>query len=72
MPSLELLQEIQTTGDIFFPKRWLDVTLGNYSSDSAVNTVKTFLDERPVYNQQLKMKILQASDDLFRANDIKD
>jgi len=72
MPSLELLQEIQTTGEIFFPKRWLDVTLGNYSSDSAVNTIKTFLDERPVYNQQLKMKILQASDVLFRANDIKD
>jgi hypothetical protein len=28
MPSLEMLWEIQKTGDIFFPKRWLDVTLG--------------------------------------------
>ena len=27
LPSLELLEEIQTTGDIFFPSRWLDATL---------------------------------------------
>ena len=70
LPSLELLQEIQVTGDIFFPKRWLDATLGNYSSSSAVTTVRTFLDERPDYNAQLRMKILQAADMLFRANSI--
>jgi len=71
LPSLELLQEIQVTGDIFFPKRWLDVTLGNYSSDSAIQTVRTFLADRPDYNEQLKMKILQAADGMFRANRIK-
>jgi len=70
-PSLELLQEIQITGDIFFPKRWLDVTLTGYSSDSAASTVRNFLANRPGYNPQLKMKILQASDMLFRANSIK-
>lgn len=68
LPSLELLEEIQVTGDIFFPKRWLDVTLGNYRSDAAVDTVRTFLDERPDYNAQLRMKVLQAADPLFRAN----
>jgi len=68
LPSLELLQEIQVTGDIFFPKRWLDVTLGNYRTGTAVHTVKTFLDERPDYNQQLKMKILQSADTMMRAN----
>ncbi|MEX0723294.1 MAG: M1 family aminopeptidase [Gracilimonas sp.] len=71
LPSLELLQEIQVTGDIFFPKRWLDVTLGNYSSDTAMQTVRDFLDERPDYNMQLRMKILQAADGMFRANGIK-
>jgi aminopeptidase N len=71
LPSLVLLEEIQVTGDIFFPKRWLDVTLSNYSSDKAVSTVREFLAERPDYNQQLEMKILQAADDLFRANKIK-
>ena len=70
LPSLELLQEIQVTGDIFFPKRWLDETLGNYNSASAAATVRTFLDERPDYNAQLRMKILQAADSLFRANSI--
>ncbi len=71
LPSLELLREIQTTGDIFFPKRWLDVNLGNHSSDEAVKTVHTFLDNNPDYNHQLKMKILQAADMMFRANEIK-
>jgi len=70
LPSLELLQEIQVTGDIFFPKRWLDATLRNYNSASAAATVRTFLDERPDYNAQLRMKILQAADPLFRANSI--
>lgn len=67
LPSLELLQEIQMTGDIFFPKRWLDETLTNYRSESAVSTVRSFLDARPEYNAQLKMKILQAADMMFRA-----
>lgn len=71
LPSLELLQEIQITGDIFFPARWLDVTMGNYSSDSAVQTVRDFLEERPDYNEQLRMKILQSADGMFRANSIK-
>jgi len=70
LPSLGLLQEIQVTGDIFFPKRWLDATLGNYNSSSAAATVRAFLDERPDYNAQLRMKILQAADHLFRANRI--
>jgi len=70
LPSLELLQEIQVTGDIFFPKRWLDATLGNYRSATAVSTVRTFLEERPDYNEQLRMKILQSADMLYRANEL--
>lgn len=65
--SLELLQEIQQTGDIFFPARWLGASLGNYRSEAAVHTVRSFLRERPEYNAQLRMKILQAADPLFRA-----
>lgn len=71
LPSLGLLQEIQQTGDIFFPAGWVGRTLGNYSSDSAVQVVRTFLNERPDYNYQLKLKILQAADPLFRTNSIK-
>lgn len=68
--SLELLQEIQVTGDIFFPKRWLDATFANYRSSTAVHTVRTFLEKRPDYNDQLRMKILQSTDTLFRVNKI--
>lgn len=71
LPSLELLQEIQVTGDIFFPARWLGASLGNYNSTSAVDTVRGFLADRPDYNSQLKLKILQAADDLFRAQRLR-
>ncbi|WP_205502367.1 M1 family metallopeptidase [Rufibacter psychrotolerans] len=65
--SLELLQEIQLTGDIFFPYNWLSATLGAYQSPSAAQTVRTFLQQHPAYNPKLKAKILQAADPLFRA-----
>lgn len=61
-PSLELLQEIQVTGDIFFPSGWLHATLENHNSAEAVATVREFLAERPDYNAQLRMKILQTLD----------
>jgi aminopeptidase N len=68
LPSLELLEEIQVTGDIFFPKRWLDETLQNHRSDTAVATVRRFLDDRPDYNEQLRMKIQQSAHMMQRAN----
>lgn len=68
LPSLELLQEIQVTGDIFFPANWLNATLRNYRSASAVRTVRTFLEQRPDYNERLRVKILQSADLLFRAS----
>ena len=71
LPSLELLQEIQQTGDIFFPAGWTSRTLRNYSSTSAVKTVRDFLKSNPDYNYQLRLKILQAADPMFRANEIK-
>lgn len=65
--SLALLEEIQATGDIFFPASWLQATFGNYQTPTAARTVRSFLNAHPQYNPQLRAKILQASDDLFRA-----
>ncbi|WP_089320450.1 M1 family metallopeptidase [Pontibacter ummariensis] len=65
--SLDLLEEIQLTGDIFFPYSWLQTTFGSYQSPEAAQTVRTFLKEHPNYNPKLKAKILQAADGLFRA-----
>jgi aminopeptidase N len=67
-PSLELLEEIQVTGDIFFPEQWIRTTLHNHYSPSVVETVENFLLARPQYNPQLRMKILQAVDVPARAS----
>ena len=39
-----LLREIQRTGDIFFPKRWMDATLSGHQSASAARVVSAFLE----------------------------
>ena len=65
-PSLELLDEIQKTGDIFFPKRWLSSTIGGYTSPEAYSIMKDFIAENPDLNPALLKKLLQASDDLRR------
>ena len=67
-PSLEMLQEIQRTGDIFFPKRWMDVTLGGHQSAAAAEAVRQFLAHVPsTYPDRLRRIILSSADDLFRA-----
>jgi aminopeptidase N len=67
-PSLELLWEIQKTGDIFFPKRWLDATLGGHSSADVAATVRAFLKSLPPnYPERLKNITLQSADELYRA-----
>ena len=66
LPSLELLEEIQTTGDIFFPKRWLVATLSGHRTKSAADVVTKFLADRPDYSSRLKNKILQAADLLLK------
>jgi len=67
-PSLELLEEIQRTGDIFFPARFVNATLSGYQSVSTSNIVNQFLEDYPNYSPPLKLKILQAADNLFRAS----
>ncbi len=62
-----MLEEIQRTGDIFFPKRWLDATLSGHSSEGAAEMVCQFLVGHPGYPGRLRGKILQSADPLFRA-----
>lgn len=65
--SLEMLEEIQSTGDIFFPQNWLQATLGSYQDSEVADMVREFLAKHPGYNPKLRMKILQNADGLFRA-----
>lgn len=66
-PRSRWVDEIQRTGDIFFPKRWLDATLGGHRSPEAAAVVREFLAARPDYPRRLREKILQSADPLFRA-----
>ncbi len=65
--SLSLVEEIQRTGDIFLPQNWLQATLGWYQDAKAAAMVRAFLNRHPAYPPRLKAKILQAADNLFRA-----
>jgi aminopeptidase N len=69
-PSLHLLPELQRTGDIFFPKRWTDATLGGHNTPRVAATVREFLDQRPDLSPRLRQIVLQSADELFRASTI--
>jgi aminopeptidase N len=66
-PALELLEEIQRTGDIFFPGRWLDATLGGHAQVAAAEEVRRFLGERPGLPPRLRAKVLQSADGVWRS-----
>jgi aminopeptidase N len=68
LPSLELLPEIQRTGDIFFPQRWTDAALGGHRSPAAARVVHDFLTHHPELPERLRWTILSSADDLFRAS----
>ena len=66
--ALTLVGEIHRTGDIFFPKRWADATLGGYQSVQTAADVRAFIDALPPdYPQRLRWVLLSAADPLFRA-----
>ncbi|MCU4174920.1 hypothetical protein J1N11_07505 [Marinilabiliaceae bacterium N1Y90] len=69
--TLQLLEEIQLTGDIFFPIGWLGNSIGKQSSEKALKDVNTFLNENSTYPEHLKLKILQNADVLERSVRIK-
>jgi aminopeptidase N len=66
-PSLDVLAEIQRTGDIFFPKNWMDATLSGHHSRDAATVVRNFLGEQRNYPERLRRIILQSADDVFKA-----
>ena len=68
---LSALEEVQLTGDIFFPKGWLASSIGNYSSEEANLILEEFLAENPSYNPILLKKLHQTTDDLISAQNIK-
>jgi aminopeptidase N len=67
-PALALVEDIQRTGDIFFPKRWTDAALSGYQSIQTAAEVRAFIDQLPsTYPPRLKWVLLSSADPLFRA-----
>jgi aminopeptidase N len=65
--ALGLLDELRRTGDIFFPKNWMDAVLSGHNTPAAAATVREFLAARADYPVRLRRIILQSADPLFRA-----
>ncbi len=67
-PSLELLPEIQATGDIFFPKMWLDATLWGHTSAEANQIVQQWVKKNPHLSPNLRQKVLQSAHSIKQLN----
>ena len=70
-PSLDLLAEVNRTGDIFFPMRWMGAVLGGHSSPAAARTVVDFLERQKDYPPRLRQIVQQSSDTLLRVSRIR-
>ena len=66
-PALDMVEEIQRTGDVFFPGNWLGATLGGHGEVEAAETVRAFLEARPDLPPRLRAKVLQSADGVWRA-----
>jgi aminopeptidase N len=67
LPALGLLREIQRTGDIFFPTRWMESTLSGHTSPEVAAVVQDFLATELQYPQRLRWTILTTADELLRS-----
>lgn len=58
-PGLDALEEIQRTGDIFFPGYWLSSLLGGHRSPQAREIVQSWIDNHHSLAPALKNKLLE-------------
>lgn len=64
-PALEALEDVQRTGDIFFPANWCSALLGSMNSQQAYTEVQSFIEDHPDYDSLLETKILQSAGFLY-------
>ncbi|MGL4853392.1 MAG: hypothetical protein ACRC3Z_12245 [Phocaeicola sp.] len=65
-PGLEVVREVQRTGDIFFPTAWARALLAGHHSIEAREEVERFFADHPSYPTMLATKIKQQADHLYR------
>jgi len=69
--GLEVLEEVQQTGDIFFPTGWLRSLLSGHTSEEARQEVDAFWEDHRNYPAMLASKVRQQSDHLYRLSELK-
>ena len=67
LPALNLLPEIQRTGDIFFPANWCSSLLAGHRTREAAEAVNSFLASAPQLHPMLRKKVWSAAFFLQRA-----
>lgn len=65
-PALEILPEVQKTGDIFFPTAWVRALLSGHTSVEAKAEVDHFFATYPDFPLMLSNKVKQQADHLYR------
>lgn len=65
-PSLDIIREVQRTGDIFFPTGWLRSLLNGHTSVKALEEVENFFADHPDFSPMLSNKIRQQADHLYK------
>jgi aminopeptidase N len=65
--SLAELPNLKRNRKIFFVNGWLAAFIGGQRSEQALNIVNKFLADNPNLDKDLRLKILEASDNLERA-----
>ena len=60
-PALELLPEIQRTGDIFFPQKWCAAILAGCRGGLSLREVQRYITSTPYLHPLLKSKVQIAS-----------
>ena len=66
LPALDTLPWIQRNRRIFFLGSWLSATLGGQRDADALTAVDAWLNRRPDLATDLRLKVLQARDELER------
>lgn len=68
LPGLNLMEEIQRTGDIFFPRSWSRALLGGHRSAEAAGLVDSFFVQHKSYPPMLASKIKQQAYQFYIIN----
>ncbi len=58
LPALDIMIDVQKTGDIFFPKGWASSLLRSHNQSVVKESVSLFFKDKPDYPPMLKNKIL--------------